>query len=143
VTWLRLQQELVKVTQEHEEQATSLDMLKKELHVLEQKKLRIDSEDGRAGGGPRGAARYPRPISLSMLCSVSAPSLAKPAEGKGPAFPRGSQCPCPHVRGGGARPSAPCTAPTKHRVLVVLTKDQALQHSTMERPIRPPTWQGD
>ncbi|XP_073901058.1 coiled-coil domain-containing protein 40 isoform X2 [Castor canadensis] len=44
VTWLRLQQELVKVTQEHEEQATSLDMLKKELHVLEQKKLRIDNK---------------------------------------------------------------------------------------------------
>ncbi|XP_045670425.1 coiled-coil domain-containing protein 40 [Ursus americanus] len=44
VTWLRLQQEMVTVTQEREEQLASLDMLKKELHILEQKKLRIESK---------------------------------------------------------------------------------------------------
>ncbi|XP_030876404.1 coiled-coil domain-containing protein 40-like [Leptonychotes weddellii] len=43
VTWLRLQQEMVKVTQEQEEQLVSLDMFKKEMHILEQKKLRIES----------------------------------------------------------------------------------------------------
>ncbi|XP_013002589.1 coiled-coil domain-containing protein 40 isoform X2 [Cavia porcellus] len=42
VTWLRLQQELVKVTQDREEQLVSLDELKKEVHVLEQKKLRME-----------------------------------------------------------------------------------------------------
>ncbi|XP_077611342.1 coiled-coil domain-containing protein 40 [Crocuta crocuta] len=44
VTWLRLQQEMVKVTQEREEQLVSLDMLRKELHILEQKKLRMESK---------------------------------------------------------------------------------------------------
>lgn len=44
VTWLRLQQELVKVTQDREEQLVSLDELKKEVHVLEQKKLRMESK---------------------------------------------------------------------------------------------------
>uniref|UniRef100_A0A8C2V111 Coiled-coil domain 40 molecular ruler complex subunit n=1 Tax=Chinchilla lanigera TaxID=34839 RepID=A0A8C2V111_CHILA len=44
VTWLRLQQELVKVTQDREEQLVSLDKLKKEVHILEQKKLRTESK---------------------------------------------------------------------------------------------------
>ncbi|XP_004860936.1 coiled-coil domain-containing protein 40 isoform X2 [Heterocephalus glaber] len=44
VTWLRLQQELVKVTQEREEQLVSLDTLKKEAHILEQKKLRTENK---------------------------------------------------------------------------------------------------
>ena len=44
VTWLRLQQEMVKVTQEREEHLVSLDMSKKEIHILEQKKIRIESE---------------------------------------------------------------------------------------------------
>ncbi|XP_039332497.1 coiled-coil domain-containing protein 40 [Saimiri boliviensis] len=43
VTWLRLQQEMVKVTQEHEEQLASLDTSRKELHIMEQKKLRVES----------------------------------------------------------------------------------------------------
>lgn len=44
VTWLRLQQEMVKATQECEEQVGSLAMFKKELHILEQKKLRIENK---------------------------------------------------------------------------------------------------
>ncbi|KAI4533822.1 hypothetical protein MG293_016841 [Ovis ammon polii] len=44
VTWLRLQQEMVKVTQEREEHLISLNMSKKEIHILEQKKIRIESE---------------------------------------------------------------------------------------------------
>nr|XP_021522037.1 LOW QUALITY PROTEIN: coiled-coil domain-containing protein 40-like [Aotus nancymaae] len=48
VTWLRLQQEMVKVTREREEQLASLDTSKKELHVMEQKKLRVESKSHRA-----------------------------------------------------------------------------------------------
>ncbi|XP_007185869.2 coiled-coil domain-containing protein 40 [Balaenoptera acutorostrata] len=44
VTWLRLQQEMVTVTQEHEEHLASLDMSKKDIHILEQKKLRIENK---------------------------------------------------------------------------------------------------
>uniref|UniRef100_A0A2K5KGP5 Coiled-coil domain containing 40 n=1 Tax=Colobus angolensis palliatus TaxID=336983 RepID=A0A2K5KGP5_COLAP len=44
VTWLRLQQEMVKVTQEQEAQLASLDASKKELHIMEQKKLRVESK---------------------------------------------------------------------------------------------------
>lgn len=44
VTWLRLQQEVVQATQQREEQLASLGTLKKEAHVLEQKKLRIESK---------------------------------------------------------------------------------------------------
>uniref|UniRef100_A0A8C6RLC8 Coiled-coil domain containing 40 n=1 Tax=Nannospalax galili TaxID=1026970 RepID=A0A8C6RLC8_NANGA len=43
-TWLRLQQELVQATGEREEQLVSLDQLKKEVHILEQKKLRIENK---------------------------------------------------------------------------------------------------
>ncbi|XP_057572069.1 coiled-coil domain-containing protein 40 [Hippopotamus amphibius kiboko] len=44
VTWLRLQQEMVKVTQEREEHLVSLNMSKKEIHILEQKKIRIENK---------------------------------------------------------------------------------------------------
>ncbi|KAL6038043.1 hypothetical protein STEG23_019384, partial [Scotinomys teguina] len=44
MTWLRLQQELVQVTREREEQLVSLDQLKKEMHIMEQKKLRVESK---------------------------------------------------------------------------------------------------
>ncbi|KAM6164702.1 LOW QUALITY PROTEIN: coiled-coil domain-containing protein 40 [Rhynchocyon petersi] len=44
VTWLRLQQELVRVTQEREEQLADVDLFKKEAHVMEQKKLRIENK---------------------------------------------------------------------------------------------------
>lgn len=49
MTWLRLQQELVQVTHEREEQLVSLDQLKKEMHIMEQKKLRLESEPLGAG----------------------------------------------------------------------------------------------
>lgn len=55
VTWLRLQQEMVKVTQEREKQLASLDMFKKEMRILEQKKLRIESKHW-AVQGPRWLA---------------------------------------------------------------------------------------
>ncbi|XP_060027838.1 coiled-coil domain-containing protein 40 isoform X2 [Erinaceus europaeus] len=44
VTWLRLQQEMVAATQAREEQLAALDMFQKELHILEQKKLRIENK---------------------------------------------------------------------------------------------------
>ncbi|XP_067570831.1 coiled-coil domain-containing protein 40 isoform X1 [Pseudorca crassidens] len=44
VTWLRLQQEMVAATQGREEHLASLDMSKKEIHILEQKKLRIENK---------------------------------------------------------------------------------------------------
>nr|XP_048307770.1 coiled-coil domain-containing protein 40 isoform X1 [Myodes glareolus] len=44
MTWLRLQQELVQVTHEREEQLVSLDQLKKEMHIMEQKKLRLENK---------------------------------------------------------------------------------------------------
>ncbi|XP_058531635.1 coiled-coil domain-containing protein 40 [Ochotona princeps] len=43
-TWLRLQQEMVKATQEREEQLGLLDTFKKEMRILEQKKLRTESK---------------------------------------------------------------------------------------------------
>lgn len=53
VSWLRLQQEMVKATQEREEQLAALHMFKKEVQILEQKKLRIESKCLRPG--PRAA----------------------------------------------------------------------------------------
>ncbi|XP_069339048.1 coiled-coil domain-containing protein 40-like isoform X2 [Eulemur rufifrons] len=44
VTWLRLQQELVTATQEHEQQLQSTAMVRKEMHILEQKKLRVENK---------------------------------------------------------------------------------------------------
>ncbi|XP_008576800.1 PREDICTED: coiled-coil domain-containing protein 40 [Galeopterus variegatus] len=44
LTWLRLQQEMVKAAQEREEQLVSVNMLRKEIHILEQKKLRVESK---------------------------------------------------------------------------------------------------
>ncbi|KAL1780256.1 coiled-coil domain-containing protein 40 isoform X1 [Sigmodon hispidus] len=44
MSWLRLQQELVQVTHEREEQMVSVDQLKKEMHIMEQKKLRIENK---------------------------------------------------------------------------------------------------
>ncbi|XP_052613654.1 coiled-coil domain-containing protein 40 isoform X2 [Peromyscus californicus insignis] len=44
MAWLRLQQELVQVTHEREEQLVSLDQLNKELHIMEQKKLRVENK---------------------------------------------------------------------------------------------------
>lgn len=44
VSWLRLQQEMVQATREREEQLASTHKFKKEVHIMEQKKLRIESK---------------------------------------------------------------------------------------------------
>ncbi|NXK48255.1 CCD40 protein, partial [Chauna torquata] len=42
--WLNLQKELVKITHEREDQTTSLDMLKKQITIMQQKKVRTENE---------------------------------------------------------------------------------------------------
>ncbi|XP_020856436.1 coiled-coil domain-containing protein 40 [Phascolarctos cinereus] len=42
--WLRLQQDLVKLTQDREDQLTSVDMFKKQITIMEQKRLRIEKK---------------------------------------------------------------------------------------------------
>lgn len=42
--WLNLQKELVKLTEEREDQITSLDMLKKQITIMQQKKVRTESK---------------------------------------------------------------------------------------------------
>lgn len=42
--WLRQQNELVKKTKEADEQSKSVDSLKKQLVIMEQKRLRIDGK---------------------------------------------------------------------------------------------------
>ncbi|XP_020922162.1 coiled-coil domain-containing protein 40 isoform X2 [Sus scrofa] len=61
VTWLRLQQEMVRATQEREEQLASLDMSKKEMHILEQKKIRTESERPCTASPPRPWPGRPGP----------------------------------------------------------------------------------
>lgn len=56
VSWLRLQQDMVRASQEREEQLAALHQLQREAHILEQKKLRIESE---APGTPRPWGRAP------------------------------------------------------------------------------------
>lgn len=41
--WLNEQKELVKLTQEREEQITSLDTLQKQIIIMQQRKLRLES----------------------------------------------------------------------------------------------------
>ncbi|KAF6092778.1 coiled-coil domain containing 40 [Phyllostomus discolor] len=43
-SWLRLQQDMVRATQEREEQLASLHLLRKEVHILERKKLRVENK---------------------------------------------------------------------------------------------------
>lgn len=57
VTWLRLQQEMVKATQEREAQLVALDTFRKEVHILEQKKLRVESKHGAGAGTPAAQPR--------------------------------------------------------------------------------------
>ena len=42
--WLSLQRELLKLTREQEDQLTSFDMLKKQMTIMQQKKVRTESK---------------------------------------------------------------------------------------------------
>lgn len=68
VTWLRLQQEMVVATQGREKHLASLDMSKKEIHILEQKKLRIESE-----------LPFPAPLHSTCCCVPVPPGQPSPA----------------------------------------------------------------
>ncbi|XP_051686442.2 coiled-coil domain-containing protein 40 isoform X1 [Oryctolagus cuniculus] len=74
--WLRLQQEMVRAAQEHEEQLGSLDALKKEMHILQQKKLRVESKIEQEKREQKAVERHMRDLDndlkkLNMLASRS------------------------------------------------------------------------
>lgn len=95
VTWLRLQQEMVRATQEREEQLASLDMSKKEMHILEQKKIRTESERPCTASpprpwprrpGPTGSVWHRSPRESSPCPGPSAWTRHSPVSPRGPAF---------------------------------------------------------
>lgn len=57
-SWLRLQQDVVQATRVREEQLASVQMFKKEVHILEQKQLRMESKCPGGGSAGRGAAGF-------------------------------------------------------------------------------------
>ncbi|KYO37331.1 coiled-coil domain-containing protein 40 [Alligator mississippiensis] len=65
--WLRLQKELVKLTQEQEEQLVSLDMLKKEITIRQQKKVRIENEIQQEKNEQKDIERHMRNMSNDMI----------------------------------------------------------------------------
>nr|XP_031541766.1 coiled-coil domain-containing protein 40 [Vicugna pacos] len=71
VAWLRLQQEMVKATQEREEQLVSLDVAKKELHILEQKKLRIENKIDQEKEEQKQLQRHMRDLDTDMQEKLS------------------------------------------------------------------------
>lgn len=75
MTWLRLQQELVQITHQREERLESVDQLKKEVHVMEQKKLRIESESGALWGRDHTALSSfsPDPAAYTSLGYIERP----------------------------------------------------------------------
>lgn len=81
VSWLRLQQEMVKATQEREEQLAALHMFKKEVQILEQKKLRIESEfpQSPGHGGRSRPGRWPRSRFVTPRRGPGRGRLAGPA----------------------------------------------------------------
>lgn len=99
VNWLRLQQDMVRAAQEREEQLAALSLFSKEVRVLEQKKLRTESECHQPGFPPapgppqsRVPGLEPRVGGLARLeASGGAPSSAA-ALGQ---LPRPPESACP------------------------------------------------
>lgn len=58
--WLRLQQDMVAATHERENHLASMASSQKELRILEQKKLRIESEAPSRPGEPSPSGSLPR-----------------------------------------------------------------------------------
>ncbi|XP_053424304.1 coiled-coil domain-containing protein 40 isoform X3 [Nycticebus coucang] len=67
VTWLRLQQELVKASQEREEQLQSTSMVQKEMHILEQKKLRIEKKIDQEKKEQKETDRHMRELDKDLM----------------------------------------------------------------------------
>uniref|UniRef100_A0A7M4FLL4 Coiled-coil domain 40 molecular ruler complex subunit n=1 Tax=Crocodylus porosus TaxID=8502 RepID=A0A7M4FLL4_CROPO len=65
--WLQLQKQLVKLTQEQEEQLVSLDMLKKEITIRQQKKVRIENEIQQEKNEQKDIERHMRNMSNDMI----------------------------------------------------------------------------
>uniref|UniRef100_H0WTF8 Coiled-coil domain 40 molecular ruler complex subunit n=1 Tax=Otolemur garnettii TaxID=30611 RepID=H0WTF8_OTOGA len=86
VTWLRLQQEMVKASQEREEQLQSTSMLQKEMHILEQKKLRIENKINQEKKEQKETDRHMRELDkdlkkLNVLMSQSRSSSEELRQG--------------------------------------------------------------
>ncbi|XP_043384526.1 coiled-coil domain-containing protein 40 isoform X8 [Chelonia mydas] len=65
--WLRLQKELVKLTQEREEQLASLDMLKKQITIMQQKKVRTENEIQQEKNEQKDIERHMRNMANDLM----------------------------------------------------------------------------
>ncbi|NXU78625.1 CCD40 protein, partial [Oreotrochilus melanogaster] len=65
--WLSLQKELVKLTHEREEQISSLDMLKKQLTIMQQKKVRTENEIQQETKEQKETERHMRNMSNDLI----------------------------------------------------------------------------
>ncbi|NXS52993.1 CCD40 protein, partial [Brachypteracias leptosomus] len=65
--WLNQQKELIKLTQEREEQLTSLDMLKKEITIMQQKKVRTENEIQQETKEQKDIERHMRNMSNDLI----------------------------------------------------------------------------
>ncbi|NXQ79578.1 CCD40 protein, partial [Nyctibius grandis] len=65
--WLNLQKELVKLTHEREEQIASLDMLKKQITVMQQKKVRTENEIQQETKEQKNIERHMRNMSNDLI----------------------------------------------------------------------------
>ncbi|NWX47805.1 CCD40 protein, partial [Steatornis caripensis] len=64
--WLNLQKELVKLTHEREEQIASLDMLKKQITIMQQKKVRTENEIQQETKEQKDIERHMRNMSTDL-----------------------------------------------------------------------------
>uniref|UniRef100_A0A8C0H6P9 Coiled-coil domain 40 molecular ruler complex subunit n=1 Tax=Chelonoidis abingdonii TaxID=106734 RepID=A0A8C0H6P9_CHEAB len=65
--WLRLQKELVKLTHKREEQLASLDMLKKQITIMEQKKVRTENEIQQEKNEQKDIERHMRNMANDLM----------------------------------------------------------------------------
>ncbi|KAK4812086.1 hypothetical protein QYF61_026918 [Mycteria americana] len=65
--WLNLQKELVKLTHEREEQIASLDMLKKQITIMQQKKIRTENEIQQETKEQKDIERHMRNMSNDLI----------------------------------------------------------------------------
>ncbi|XP_010289374.1 PREDICTED: coiled-coil domain-containing protein 40 [Phaethon lepturus] len=65
--WLNLQKELVKLTHEREEQVASLDMLKKQITIMQQKKVRTESNLQQETKEQKDIERHMRNMSNDLI----------------------------------------------------------------------------
>ncbi|XP_074967752.1 coiled-coil domain-containing protein 40 isoform X1 [Phalacrocorax aristotelis] len=65
--WLNLQKELVKLTHEREEQIASLDMLKKQITIMQQKKVRTENEIQQVTKEQKDIERHMRNMSNDLI----------------------------------------------------------------------------